>query len=219
MESTLQALLGHHAAAVCCSTADGDPAMLTPEEYAAVSGAIAHRQKEFAAGRSAARHAMRRLGRPGVTLPADPDRSPRWPPDLVGSISHSKTTCIAIVALREHRQSVGVDVEPDRDLPRDLWDLICRPDELQRLADLPEAERARWVTRVFCAKEAYYKWVYPQIRALLDFQDVAIEMAPTLDDTRFVARPFRQDARESTPPGLAGTITTTQDMVVSLVIH
>lgn len=215
----MQAILGRHAAAVCCSTTEGDPTMLTPDEYAAVSGAIARRQREFAAGRLAARHAMRRLGRPGVPLLADPDRSPRWPQDLVGSISHSQTTCIAIVALREHCQSVGVDVEPDRDLPRDLWDLICRPDELQRVAELPEAVRARWVTRVFCAKEAYYKWVYPQIRSLLDFQDVAIEMAPTLDDTRFVARPFRQDALKRTPFGLAGTITTTQDMVVSLMIH
>ena len=219
MESTLQTLLGNHAVAVCCSTVDGDPTMLTPGEYAAVSRAVAHRQKEFAAGRSAAREAMRRLGRPAVPVPADPDRSPRWPPGLVGSISHSRSTCIAIVALREHCRSVGVDVEPDRDLPRDLWDLICRPDELLRVAELPEAIRARWVTRVFCAKEAYYKWVYPQIRALLDFQDVAMDMAPTLDDTRFVARPFRQDARESTPRGLAGTITTTQDMVVALMIH
>ena len=162
---------------------------------------------------------MHRLGRPAVALPADPDRSPRWPQGLVGSISHSRTTCIAIVALREHCRSVGVDVEPDRDLPRELWNLICRPEELQRVSDLPEAERARWVTRVFCAKEAYYKWVYPQIHALLDFQDVAIEMAPTLDDTRFVAHPLRQGARDSTPLGLAGTITATQDMVISLVIR
>ncbi|MFP8781471.1 4'-phosphopantetheinyl transferase family protein [Hydrogenophaga sp. RWCD_12] len=219
MERTLQALVGNRAAAVCCSTTDGDPATLTPDEYAAVSAAIAHRQREFAAGRSAARLAMHRLGRPGAALPADPDRSPRWPQGLVGSISHSRTTCIAIVALREHCRSVGVDVEPDRDLPRELWDLICRPDELQRVSDLPEAERARWVTRVFCAKEAYYKWVYPQIHALLDFQDVAIEMALTLDDTRFVAHPLQQDARERTPLGLAGTITATQDMVISLVIH
>lgn len=219
MENSLQALLGRRAVAVCCNTTDGDPATLTPDEYAAVSGAIEHRQKEFAAGRSAARRAMRRLGQPAVALPANSDRSPRWPEALVGSISHSRTTCIAIVALRDHCRSVGVDVEPDRDLPRDLWDLICRPEELLRMYVLPEAERARWVTRVFCAKEAYYKWVYPQIRALLDFQDVAIDMAPTLDNTRFVAQPHRRDARESTPLGLTGTITATQDMVISLVIH
>jgi enterobactin synthetase component D len=219
VESDLQSLLGRHAAAVCCGTADGDPATLTPEEYASVSGAIAQRQKEFAAGRSAARHAMRRVGRPGVPLLANQDRCPRWPSDLVGSISHCRTTCIAVVALREHWNSVGVDVEPDRDLPRDLWDLICRPEEMQRMADLPESERARWVTRVFSAKEAYYKWVYPQIRSIMEFHDVVIELEPTLNDTSFVARPLRRDAMKATPVGLTGTLTTTQDMVVSLVIH
>jgi len=219
MESTLQALLGSHAAAACCCTSDGDPALLTREEYVAVSGAISQRQKEFAAGRSAARRAMRQMGRPGVPVLADRDRSPRWPPDLVGSITHCRTTCIAVLALRERWHSIGVDVEPDRDLPRELWDLICRPEEMKRAAEMHEPARARWVTRVFCAKEAYYKWAYPQIRTMMDFHEVTIELEPSLNDGHFIARPLRQDALEITPIGLAGTLTTTQGMVVSLVIY
>lgn len=220
MEGTLQALLGHHAAAACCCPTEGDPATLAPAEYGAVASAVAKRQKEFAAGRTAARRAMHRLGHPAAPVVAAPDRSPCWPAGLVGSITHCQTTCIAVVALHEHSSSVGVDVEPDQGLSDGLWELVCRPEELRQLARWPEAVRARWVTRLFCAKEAYYKWVFPRIRSLLDFQDVAIEMGPELEGrNRFVVHPLRQDARESTPPGLAGTITTTQDVVVSLVMH
>ncbi len=219
MENAIQSVLGRHAAVACLNTTDGNPALLTPEEYVAVSGAIAKRQNEFAAGRMAARRAMHRIGFPSTPLLANPDRSPRWPQHLVGSISHSQTSCVAIVARREHLRSIGVDVEPDRELPPELWDLICHPEELQRAAELPQAVRARWVTRVFCAKEAYYKWVYPQIRCLMAFHDVTIELNPTLDNTIFIARPLRREAREATPAGLTGTLTITQDTVISLVTY
>lgn len=219
LERTVQALIGPHAAVACRSITDGDPAELPPAELEAVRRAVTQRQQEFAAGRWAARDAMRRLGHPALAVPANADRSPCWPAGLVGSISHCRSTCLAVLARSDECASVGVDVEPDRGLPEDLWSTICTPEELRQLADMPEPMRSRWVTRVFSAKEAYYKWVYPRIRTLLDFQDVTIELSCTLEDGGFLAKPLQPLAHEATPAGLRGSILASQGLVVSLMIH
>lgn len=215
----MEALLGQDVALACLSTSEGDTNTLVPSEKIAVSSAVEHRQREFAAGRSAAREAMRRLGRSAEAIPANPDRSPCWPSGLVGSITHCRTTCVAVVGLDRSWQSVGVDVEHDQGMPCELWDSICGPDELRRIRQMPVALQGRWVTRFFCAKEAYYKWVYPRIQTLLDFHDVVIEMDPRLDDTRFSARPLKHVAQKVTPPSIEGTLTVTQGLLLCLMIH
>lgn len=219
LERTVQALIGPMAAVACRSTADGDAGDLAPVEQLVVRHAVAQRRQEFAAGRWAARDAMRRLGLPAQAVPANADRSPRWPTGVVGSISHCRSTCVAVLARSSECVSVGVDVEPDHELPQELWPTICTPVEMQQLAGMPEPMQARWVTRVFSAKEAYYKWVYPRIRTLLDFHDVTVELASTLDDGGFVAKPSQPQAREATPARLWGSILASQGLVVSLMIH
>lgn len=218
LEAGLQALLGHHAAVSCCAT-DGDVSTLAPIERSAIAGAITRRQKEFAAGRAAAREAMLRLGRSASAIPAQVDRSPHWPADLVGSISHSHATCISVVAAKSHWKAVGVDVEPDQALSRDLWSLIGRPNELKRSSALPEAIRARWMMRIFCAKEAYYKCVYPQTLHVLEFHDVEIVMDLTLESTEFQALPHHLGGNSILPKQLAGRLVIDQGMVISLIIY
>ena len=219
IESTLQSQLGPHAAAVCCSAQSGDVDHLTPDERATVACALIQRQREFASGRLAARSAMRRLGAPASPVPSNPDRSPRWPEGLVGSISHCRTACVAVVARSGHWSSVGIDLEPDTGLASDLWNAICTPQELQKASRIPEHDRCRWVLRVFCAKEAYYKWVYPHIRSMLDFQDVNIDMDASLDDGVFRVDPLDPRARNATPVGLEGTLISSQGLVLSMMIH
>lgn len=217
LEAGLQAHLGHHAA-VSCGATDGDVSTLAPVERSAIAGAIVHRQREFAAGRTAARKAMQRLGRSAAAIPAQTDRSPRWPAGLVGSISHTRGTCIAVVALKPHWNAVGVDVEQDQGLPRELWSLIGRPNELTRSSSLPEAARARWLMRIFCAKEAYYKCVYPQMQRVLEFQDVEIVMDLTLGSTAFQALAHHLEGNGLPTKQLAGRLVIDQGMVVSWII-
>jgi len=218
MEEGLQALLGHHAAVSCCST-DGDVSTLAPIERSAIAGAISRRQKEFAAGRTAAREAMRRLGRWPVSIPMQDDRSPLWPADLVGSISHSHTTCVSVVAIKSHWKAVGVDVEPDQDLPRELWSLIGRQNELRRVSALPEAIRARWMMRLFSAKEAFYKWMYPQTLRVLEFHDVEVVMDLTLDSTEFQVNPRNLECNGLREKPVAGKLAIGQGIVISLIIN
>lgn len=173
LQAELQARLGSDAAVVCTGV-DGDPKTLWPEERGAIARAVPKRQREFAAGRSAARTAMQRLNWPASAIPAHSDRSPDWPPGLVGSIAHSADTCIAVVGCRNPWASIGIDIEPDQGIDESLWGIICTPDELRELDAKGHRHMAVLVKRAFVAKEAFYKWHYPQHRIVLDFTDVSI---------------------------------------------
>ena len=153
---------------------DGDPQALYEEERATIQRAIPRRQREFAAGRQAARLAMSRIGWPPAAIPSAPDRSPIWPEGLTGSISHTHRGCIAIVAPSRKGWFVGIDLEDDVPMEPHLWSLICTPGEQAFVSTQPMALQGRLVTRLFSAKEAFYKWQYPQTHCMLEFQDVHV---------------------------------------------
>lgn len=161
---------------VACRDVDGNPADLWPVEERAIQKAIPRRQREFAAGRAAARESMAQIGYPPAAVPCAPDRSPTWPVGLVGSIAHTSSACVAIVASRIQVHAIGVDVEEDVEMDQTLWPTICTPGELAALAALPQSERGQCVTRHFCAKEAFFKWQYPQTGRMLEFCDVQVTL-------------------------------------------
>lgn len=148
---------------------------LLPEEQALIRGAAPKRRREFAAGRRCAREALARLGHPGIPLLRNADRSPQWPPGIVGSISHSGALCVAAVAQRACFAALGVDVEAGTALAQRLWRRICTPAELEELKRVaPESERGGIVRLVFSAKEATYKAVHPLIGTAFGFHDLEI---------------------------------------------
>lgn len=120
----------------------------------ALSRAVPKRQREFSAGRAAARMAM---GRPDLPVPMQINRAPLWPVGICGSISHSDTACLAIAAPTTLFKGLGVDLEPARPLDRVLWETVLTASEVERLKHVPEAEKGMTAKLIFCAKEAGYK--------------------------------------------------------------
>lgn len=162
---------------------------LMPPEEAATARMTPARRREFAAGRRAARAAMATLGMAPSALPMGDNRAPLWPPDMTGTISHDATTCLALVGRRTEWLGIGLDIEPATPLPADLVATICLPVE----ATDPTTARA-----VFCAKEAAYKAISPQIRAIPDFHDMTVILHEGGTFTARLARafpPFRAGAR------------------------
>lgn len=153
-----------------------------PLEAATVATAIPRRQAEFAAGRTAARAALRALGHPTVAIPSGDQRQPLWPTGLSGSIAHAAG--LAVAAVRRGRP-LGLDIEADADLEPDLWPLICMPDERDAL---PLTRRGAYVRAVFSAKEAVFKAQFPVTGAMLGFDAVSVR----LSDTGFTARLARR---------------------------
>ena len=174
IQAQLQSRLGP-VLSVICTGVDGDTGGLWPEELPAVARAIPRRQREFAAGRAAAREAIRRVIGVDRGIPSNPDRSPCWPEGLVGSIAHTTDACVAVVGRQGQWQSLGVDIEPDCGIDESLWDIICTPEELHLIRQAPLSGQALLVARLFVAKEAFYKWHFPQWKTMLDFQDVCVQ--------------------------------------------
>src|SRR5450631_1625040 len=77
----------------------GSVGLLLPEEAAGLGRAVPERQQEFAAGRLCARRVLAELKIVDFAVIAQPDRQPRWPATVVGSITHTTGLCAAVAGL------------------------------------------------------------------------------------------------------------------------
>jgi 4'-phosphopantetheinyl transferase EntD len=113
------------------------------------------RRREFLDGRRAA-HAAMRMVSAASGVARNPDRTPKFPDGLVGSISHSGSLSVAAVAQSGDFVAIGIDVQIIRDLDaHSICAKICSQEETAWVDG--SAER---VLQIFSAKEAVYKAVY-----------------------------------------------------------
>jgi len=156
--------------------------------------------------------AMQAAGLPAVALPIGADRAPVWPDGVIGSLTHSRTLCLAVAGQAGALSGIGIDLEPATSLERNLWDSILLPEEQIDLMRAPAAQRGLLAKMIFSAKEAAYKAQYPTSRTLFGFEVMVIAVM----DDRFVAL-----FRDPIPPFVAGQriegrIITTEGHIVTL---
>jgi len=133
------------------------------------------RMAEFAAGRHCAHRALTQLGVRDVAVPARPDRSPLWPPDIIGSISHSRTCAVAIAArATDHLLSLGVDVEETEAIEDELAELIGSPPEYALMLGPGQVQPELACRLLFSLKEAAFKCLYQWSGEFLDFADLRL---------------------------------------------
>jgi len=178
--------------------------MAWPEERAALSRALPGRLREFDAGRAAARAAMAGLGVAPAPVLHGADRAPIWPAGLTGSITHGAGACLAAVARRRDLRAIGLDLEADAPLEPELFETICTPEELDRLATLPQRARGQRARLIFSAKEAAYKAQYPLSRTLFDFHTLEIRL--DTDDTNKRSDKFTARFLRPVAPFAAGSL-------------
>jgi 4'-phosphopantetheinyl transferase EntD len=155
--------------------ADIDPRLANPEalpreERAIVAAAVESRRREFAAGRMLARRLLQSLGFEGP-LNRMRDGTPAWPPGIVGSITHCATLAAA-VCRSGNCAGLGIDVDIRQPLPSEVAVLVLTSDEAYWTASR-EANADAGIL-VFCAKEAFYKAIYPLTRQIIEFDSVNI---------------------------------------------
>lgn len=149
---------------------------LPPAERALVLHAVAKRQREFATGRVLARRLLRDIGLSNFSIGRREDRTPIWPPGIIGSISHCDDMCVVAIAPEDAGiRSVGIDVEPAEPLPREIWEVIASHDELRGLGGA-NCDMGLAIRRLFSAKEAFYKCIYPLVQSL-GFHDVELGLS------------------------------------------
>jgi hypothetical protein len=137
----------------------GDIDHLHPAEREAIARAVPKRQQEFATGRAL----LRRLLDRDVAIPVAPDRSPHWPPGVVGSLAHDSEIAVAAVSSDPRIRAIGIDVEPTTALTPEIARIVLRDDEAGLDAHL-----------TFALKEAAYKAWSALGGHILDHHDVRI---------------------------------------------
>lgn len=168
-------------------------AALHPEEAARTERMADKRLREWKLGRACVRQGLAQLGIEDFPFLNHSDRSPIWPPGIVGSLTHCRDLCAAALARRERIVSLGLDAEPLRDLDDAVLARISSEHERARITSLPEPRHSGgWGLLLFSAKEAFYKCYYPLTRTFLGFLDAEVEIDPVAG--RFEARLLRDDA-------------------------
>lgn len=147
---------------------------LHPSELALVSSFKSRtKQESFILGRKASFLALSQIGVSAPVLRGDFDE-PLWPKGVVGSISHSGEFAICVVSKSSFISGIGIDIEcaTNKIDPR-IAKRICTGSEIEKLPQ-SEKERVEKLLKIFSAKEAYYKAVFPRLRKFLGFRDVEL---------------------------------------------
>lgn len=196
-----------------------DPAAEHGAPYEAEAPAIARandkRRREFCAGRAAARRAMHRMGLPPVAVPSDETRAPVWPTNVTGSISHSDSLCIAVLADARAVPAVGIDIEDALPLDPELFADICTLPERAWLSTQPEQDRGMLAKLIFSAKECAYKCQFTLSRTFLEFHD--LEITADLETGQFEATFLRSVPGFARGARLYGRYVVAQDHVITAI--
>jgi 4'-phosphopantetheinyl transferase EntD len=152
----------------------GDASLLFPAEAQYLGKAVPKRVQEFAAGRLCARRLLAEFGIVDFPLKVADDRQPIWPDTLIGSITHTRGFCAAVVAQKTHVPAIGIDCEVAGSVREEIWPKIFTPAETLWLRSLPTSQQSVAATLIFSAKEAFYKCQYPLVGERLGFHDARV---------------------------------------------
>ncbi len=162
------------AAAHYCAAWDGRAAPPLSGAWAGLKAspnAAPKRRAEFAAGRRCAAEAIRLLrGDPGEPIGVNPDRSPRWPEGLVGSITHTPAFAAAAVASSKSLRGLGIDSESlSRASAAPAIRRLAAGDAEREILAALGWEEASGLLLLFSAKESFYKCLSPLVKKFFDF--------------------------------------------------
>ncbi len=190
-----------------------DVPALFPEEAQILSpNAVIKRRLEFAAGRHAARVALRSLGQPKVALGKSDNGQPLWPNGTVGSITHTEDLAIAVATVATDQTGIGVDLELIQRFRPDLAEAVLTANELSCVQEQSD------LAAIFSAKEATYKAIFTTLGKVIGFQDVELSVG---DQGRCFSATAVTDFSPEFPVGeafLNGRILSTNGMILSVAL-
>ncbi|OTA21888.1 putative non-ribosomal peptide synthetase [Xenorhabdus beddingii] len=140
-----------------------------------LQNAVNKRRAEYLAARYCTQHVLNHLGYPGFQVTNAQDRSPIWPDNICGSISHSTHCAIAFAASCDQYRMIGVDIEQEikSETIESIAGSIINDHEAALLTEcaLP-FEQA--FTLAFSLKESLFKALYPHVKCFFDFHAAEI---------------------------------------------
>ena len=131
------------------------------------------RRDDFITGRNCARKSLQLHGVSPCSIPIGPNREPIWPDGITGSITHCLGFYAAATARQTFYRSIGIDAEPNINLPHEIWDLILTSAE-RNFCKSNSMDKRKFCRIIFSAKESIYKTIYPLLKEYVDFLDIEI---------------------------------------------
>lgn len=147
---------------------------LTPDEYKIIENASEKRKREFSTGRKCAKQAMKKLGIEEVPILKGENREPLWPEGVVGSISHCKDLCGAVIGASTDIKAIGLDLENIKKLKNDISRLICTDYERKWIAQQKNHSYETLILLIFSLKESIYKCIYASDDMKIGFKDCTV---------------------------------------------
>lgn len=138
----------------------------------AVDGFHPNRKQEFLLGRVCASKAYEMCtGIPLLNLAPNKDRSPAWPTDVVGTISHNQYWVGAAVAKKANLIGLGMDFEV---MGRTKIALSSQIRSAGDIKSLPNFSDEELLTLIFSCKESLYKALHPIVKIFFGFEEAAV---------------------------------------------
>ena len=173
-DSSLIADLFPACVATACRRVEDGGLMLYPQEQQLVEKAVDKRRREFAAGRTCAREALRSLGIAAAAILRNDLSAPVWPDGIIGAISHSHTWAGAAVARGSDIAGIGLDIETIERVSMPIARKVLTPAETAAMDNVQEPRRKEFLALAFSAKEAVYKCLSPLVAVPMGFQDAEV---------------------------------------------
>ncbi len=150
---------------------------LVPRESAYIAPAVPKRVAEFRTVRRLARAALAEFGVPRPSMVPGFRGEPVWPLGLVGAMTHCSGYRAVLVARMSAFMSVGIDAEPNIELPERVLARIASQRECEAVTAMSRRRPDVCADRLlFSAKEAVYKAWFPRERTLLDFDQAEVAL-------------------------------------------
>lgn len=128
------------------------------------------RRNSFAAGRRAAKAALKNAGFSGqADLAIGDDALPIWPPGWIGSISHTDDVAAAIVTPVDEHLSISLGIDIEQIVQMDVASMIAPNVAPELLPAAPDHPFNQQISQAFSAKEALYKALFPKCREFKEF--------------------------------------------------
>lgn len=182
---------------------------LTSQEINAIAHAAPIRIAEFAAGRRAARSALKVLGHGNATLPIGADRAPIWPHRTTGSISHDDGLAISAAMSLERGQALGIDLTAAAPLPEGTREIILPHEDECAMSEI-EARIA------FSAKETLFKALAPIVGDVFGFSAAVVGIG--CPDGRFRVRLAQRLAQYEAGSMWSGSFAISGNRVVTALV-
>jgi enterobactin synthetase component D len=137
-----------------------------------LNGAVAKRRSAFLAGRYAAKCGALELSIPVQELPVSNIGVPKWPDDILGSITHTDTLAAALLSNSDSVFAVGLDIEEiiNEETLQDVAPYITTGAERDLFGEQNHLSYAAFITVCFSAKESIYKALSPITQFFFGFE-------------------------------------------------